>query len=153
MNTVSILPDATQDDALAACRPGQSPFGVHRVAISVPVSFDLVVWALDNGATPADVRAAHELCREGEHAEGEVDRRIGAFYMDLTARYPDRKPVADSPWAYAPLHVAIDHVTMCLTHSCADAVLEMIEGLAGRYDLMLLDLQDGTVYPPPTRVR
>jgi hypothetical protein len=119
----------------------------------VPVSFDLVVWALDNGATPADVRAAHELCREGEHAEGEVDRRIRAFYGELTARYPDRMRVADSPWARAPLHVATDHITMCLTHSCADAVLETIERLAGENDLMLLDLQDGTVYPPPTRVR
>jgi hypothetical protein len=40
---------------------------------------------------------------------------------------------------------------MCLRHSCADAVLETIERLAGAHDLMLLDLQDGTVYPPPTR--
>jgi hypothetical protein len=121
------------------------------MAISVPVSFDLVVWALDDGATPADVRAAHELCREGEHAEGEVDRRIGAFYAELTAYYPDREPVPESPWTDIPLHVATDHVLMCLSESCADAVLEAIEGLAGVHDLMLLDLQDGTVYPPPTR--
>jgi hypothetical protein len=122
------------------------------MAISVPVSFDLVVWALDGGATPADVRAAHELCREGEHAEGEVDRRIGGFYAELTTLYPDKVPVADSPWTDTPLHVATDHVLMCLSESCADAVLEAIERLAGQYDLMLLDLQDGTVYPPPTRV-
>lgn len=122
------------------------------MAISVPVSFDLVVWALDGGATPADVRAAHELCREGAHAEGQVDRRIGGFYAELTAQYPDKEPVADSPWADAPLHVAPDHVLMCLDESCADAVLEAIERLAGQHDLMLLDLQDGTVYPPPTRV-
>jgi hypothetical protein len=61
-------------------------------------------------------------------------------------------PVADSPWTDTPLHVATDHVLMCLSESCADAVLEAIERLAGQYDLMLLDLQDGTVYPPPTRV-
>lgn len=122
------------------------------MAISVPVSFDLVVWALDDGATPADVRAAHELCREGEHAEGEVDRRIGSFYSELTASYPDKEQVADSPWTDPPLHVATDHVLMCLSESCADAVLEAIERLAGENDLMLLDLQDGTVYPPPTRV-
>ncbi|BCB82104.1 hypothetical protein GCM10022251_45490 [Phytohabitans flavus] len=111
------------------------------------------MWALDAGATPADVRAAYELCREGEHAAGAVDRRIGRFYAELTARWPDRLPVADSPWAAAPLHVATDHVLMCLSESCADAVLEAIEYFAGENDLMLLDLQDGTVYPPPTRVR
>lgn len=116
------------------------------------VSFDLVVWALDDNATPADVRAAHELCREGEHAEGEVDRRIGAFYADITARYPDTVSSSDSPWESAPLHKAADHVTMCLTLSCADQVLEDIERLAGEHDLMLLDLQDGSVYPPPARV-
>lgn len=118
----------------------------------MPVSFDLVVWALEDSATPADVRAAHELCREGEHAEGDVDRRIRAFYGELTAHYPDRVASSNTPWAAAPLHVATDHVTMCLTHSCADAVLEAIESLAGEHDLMLLDLQDGTVYPPPSRV-
>jgi len=122
------------------------------MAISLPVSFDLVVWALDGGATPADVRAAHELCREGEHAEGEVDRRIGGFYAELTAYYPDKVPVADSPWTDTPLHVAPDHVLMCLSESCPDAVLEAIERLSGEHDLMLLDLQDGTVYPPPSRV-
>jgi hypothetical protein len=121
------------------------------MAISVPVSFDLVVWALDGDATPADVRAAHELCREGEHTEGDVDRRIRGFYGELTARYPDRLAVADSPWTDAPLHVATDHVLMCLSDSCADAVLEAIERLAGEHNLMLLDLQDGTVYPPPSR--
>jgi hypothetical protein len=118
----------------------------------VPVSFDLVVWALDGGATPADVRAAHELCREGEHAEGEVDRRIRGFYGELTAHYPDRLRLPNSPWAEAPLHVATDHVLMRLNESCADAVLEAIEHLAGEHGLMLLDLQDGTVYPPPSRV-
>ncbi|MEH1128632.1 hypothetical protein [Micromonospora sp. CPCC 206061] len=117
------------------------------------MSFDLVVWALDNNATPADVRAAHELCREGEHAEGEVDRRIGAFYVELTAQYPDSVSLSDSPWADAPLHKATDHVTMCLTPSCADEVLEAIERLAAHHNLMLLDLQDGSVYPPPTPVK
>jgi hypothetical protein len=117
------------------------------------VSFDLVVWALDNNATPADVRAAHELCREGEHTEGAVDRRIGAFYVELTGRYPDSVSSSDSPWANAPLHKATDHVMMCLTPSCADEVLEAIERLAAHHNLMLLDLQDGSVYPPPTPVK
>ncbi|MEJ3744260.1 hypothetical protein WEI85_13320 [Actinomycetes bacterium KLBMP 9797] len=117
------------------------------------MSFDLVVWALDNNATPADVRAAQELCREGEHAAGRVDQRIGAFYAEITTYYPDTVSSSDSPWASTPLHRATDHVTMCLSPSCADAVLEAIERLAGQYGLMLLDLQDGSVYPPPTRVR
>src|SRR5687768_9678144 len=98
MNTLSTGGDRAQGGSPAACRVGWAPPGVHRMAISVPVSFDLVVWALDGGATAADVRAAHELCREGEHAEGEVDRRIGGFYAELTAHYPDKEAVADSPW-------------------------------------------------------
>jgi hypothetical protein len=126
------------------------------MAISVRVSFDLVVWALDHGATPADVRAAHELCREGEHADGEADPRIRGFHAALTSHYPDTGPAASaaqSPWATPPLHRATDHVTLCLTETCADAVLEAIERFAGEHDLMLLDLQDGTVYPPPAKVR
>jgi hypothetical protein len=42
---------------------------------------------------------------------------------------------------------------MNLTESCADQVLLDIERLAGEYGLLLLDLQDGSVYPPPARVR
>ncbi|MEV1287243.1 hypothetical protein [Micromonospora sp. NPDC049679] len=119
------------------------------------MSFDLVVWSMDSGSTSADVRAAHELCRQGEHVEGQPDRRIAAFYADLAGRYPDRGPAMQSeqsPWAAAPLHVATDHVEMHLRPACADEVLLTIERLAGEHNLLLLDPQDGSVYPPPTRV-
>ena len=53
----------------------------------------------------------------------------------------------------APLHAAADHIEMRLDDNCADVVLETIERLAGELNLDLLDLQDGTVYPPPARVR
>ena len=122
------------------------------------VTFDLVVWALDDQSTSADVHAAHELCRQGEHVGGETDRRITSFYAALTARYPDQGAAATGdgcPWAQVPLHTATDHVEMKLHLTCADEVLLAIERLAGEHALLLLDPQDGSVYPPsasaPTR--
>ncbi len=49
------------------------------------MSFDLVVWALDRTGEPADVTAGHKRCVAGIHAAGAPDRRINAFYADLTA--------------------------------------------------------------------
>lgn len=115
------------------------------------MSFDLVVWAMGPAGTPDDVRAAQQRCRQGQHGHGAVDRRITAFHHRLTTRYPDRGPLPAgeaSPWAAAPLHMAVDHVRMCLDIGCPDAVLETIERLAAEHDLMLLDVQDGSVYPP-----
>jgi hypothetical protein len=40
---------------------------------------------------------------------------------------------------------------MHLDEACPDEVLETIERLAGELKLDLLDLQDGTVYPPPVK--
>jgi hypothetical protein len=120
------------------------------------VSFDLVVWAMDNAALPDDVRAANARCARGEHPQRPADPRVVAFYDALTSNYPDRGPratLAGSPWASAPLHAAADHIEMRLDENCADAVLETIERLAGELHLDLLDLQDGTVYPPPVKTR
>jgi hypothetical protein len=116
------------------------------------VSFDLVVWALEDGATSADVHAAHELCRQGEHVDGAAEPRVVRFYRAVTASYPDRSPAPASPWEVVPLHAATDHVWMRLSESCADQVLLDIERLAAEHGLFLLDPQDGSVYPPPTRV-
>jgi hypothetical protein len=121
-----------------------------------PVSFDLVVWATDNRGTPDDVRAANERCARGEHPQRPADPRVVAFYDALTGSYPDRGPragAAGSPWATAPLHAAADHIQMRLDESCPDTVLETIERLAAKFGLDLLDLQDGSVYPPPQQVR
>jgi hypothetical protein len=121
-----------------------------------PVSFDLVVWAMDNRDLPDTVRIANERCARGEHPQRSADPRVVAFYDALTSDYPDRGPRAGlpgSPWASAPLHAAADHIQMRLDEGCPDVVLETIERLAREFDLDLLDLQDGTVYPPPTRLR
>jgi hypothetical protein len=118
------------------------------------VSFDLVVWAMDRTAQPEDVRAANERCAAGEHPQRGADPRVVAFYDALTRDYPDRGPRArgaGSPWAQAPLHAAADHIQMRLDENCPDVVLETIERLAAELNLDLLDLQDGTVYPPPVR--
>nr|WP_173745352.1 hypothetical protein [Actinoplanes sp. TFC3] len=120
------------------------------------MSFDLVVWAMDNAARPDDVRAANVRCARGEHPQRPADPRVVAFYDALTSAYPDRGPragLAGSPWASAPLHAAADHITMRLDEKCQDSVLETIERLAGELNLDLLDLQDGTVYPPPVKAR
>ncbi|MBG0561983.1 hypothetical protein I4J89_10955 [Actinoplanes sp. NEAU-A11] len=118
------------------------------------MSFDLVVWAMDQTAAPDAVRDANERCARGDHPQRPADPRVVAFYDALTSRYPDRGPRATepgTPWANAPLHAAADHIQMRLDESCPDVVLETIERLAGELNLDLLDLQDGTVYPPPIR--
>ncbi|MEU4220894.1 hypothetical protein [Actinoplanes sp. NPDC026623] len=118
------------------------------------MSFDLVVWALNNTDMPDDVRAANDRCARGEHPQRPADPRVVAFYDALTSHYPDRGPratQAGSPWASAPLHAAADHIHMRLDENCPDVVLETIERLAGELNLDLLDLQDGTVYPPPVK--
>ena len=142
-------------DASTACRGANR---LHRPPVwhHAPVSFDLVVWAMDNAALPDDVRAANARCARGEHPQRPADPRVVAFYDALTSNYPDRGPratLAGSPWASAPLHAAADHIQMRLEENCADAVLETIERLAGELNLDLLDLQDGTVYPPPVKAR
>src|SRR5262249_52350165 len=135
-------------DASPACRSDNQ---VVRPTVwhHAPVSFDLVVWAMDNTDMPDDVRAANARCARGEHLQRAADPRVVAFYDALTSHYPDRGP----PWASAPLHAAADHVQMRLDENCPDMVLETIERLAGELNLDLLDLQDGTVYPPPVKVR
>ncbi|MFI6228017.1 hypothetical protein ACIBCR_11960 [Micromonospora echinospora] len=113
------------------------------------MSFDLSVWALPEGASPADVRAAVQRCRQGQHVDSYPDPRVVAFYRAITASYPDR-PGPGSPWEVTPLHATADHVAMSLYATCEDQVLLDIERLAAENGLMLFDPQDGSVYPPPT---
>ena len=121
-----------------------------------PVSFDLVVWAMGPAAAPEAVRAADARCARGEHPQRSADPRVVAFYDALTVDYPDRGPAAarpGSPWAVAPIHAAADHIKMQLDENCPDEVLERIERLAAEFNLDLLDLQDGSVYPPQIEAR
>jgi hypothetical protein len=118
-----------------------------------PVSFDLVVWAMDAGATADDVGAAYELCRQGEHVDGDRDPRVAAFHRELTSVWSDADGPGYSPWAVRPLHVAGDHVELNLTDDAADEVLLEIERLAGEHGLFLLDPQGDTVYPPRATAR
>lgn len=113
------------------------------------VSFDLSVWALAPGATPEDVRTAVRRCRAGQHTDRQPDPRVVRFYRAITAAYPEQAGRADTPWARTPLHTAGDHVELNLHPTCADQVLLDIERLAGEHQLMLFDVQDGSVYPPP----
>jgi hypothetical protein len=119
------------------------------------VSFDLVVWAMEADASPDDVGAAYDLCRQGEHVDGDRDPRVAAFHRELTSAYPDGSDGSNgpggssySPWAVRPLHVASDHVELNLADDAADEVLLAIERLAAAHGLFLLDPQGDTVYPP-----
>jgi hypothetical protein len=114
----------------------------------LPVSFDLVVWAMDGGATADDVGAAYELCQQGEHEDGARDPRIAAFHTELTSAYPD----GNGAWAQLP-HVASDHVEMHVADDATDEVLLEIERLAGVHRLLLWDPQGGTVYRPEAAAR
>jgi hypothetical protein len=142
-------------DASPACRRADRRAD-RPVWHHAPVSFDLVVWAMDNTDMPDAVRAANARCARGDHPQRSADPRVVAFYDALTRTYPDRGPgaaAAGSPWASPPLHAAADHIQMRLDENCSDEVLVTIERLAGELNLDLLDLQDGTVYPPPVRNR
>ncbi len=111
---------------------------------------------MDQPARSEDVRDANERCARGEHPPRPTDPRVVAFYAALTNAYPDSEPhssAVGSPWAKAPLHAAADHVWLQLDESCPDHVLEAIERLAAEHKLDLLDLQDGTVYPPPVHTQ
>ncbi|MBO4210112.1 hypothetical protein GSF22_29570 [Micromonospora echinofusca] len=112
------------------------------------VSFDLIVWALPDRATSAEVRAAHGRCRQGLHVQSQPDPRLVRFYRAITASYPDRPAGPNTPWQVAPLHAAADHIEMNLHETCPDQVLLDIERLAAECGLLLFDPQDGSVYPP-----
>lgn len=120
----------------------------------MPVSFDLVVLAVDPSATDVAVRAMAERCRSLHHPEGELDERIVEFYENLRVHYPDFPPYAhDSPWMDMPLNVGIDHVSIHLSFSEGSTpAMQLIDQLARRYDLIIYDPQ-GDEVTRPTDVR
>ena len=77
------------------------------------------------------------------HVEGEIDRRVIAFCEGLAARVP----LGDWPWM-GPLGLGIDHVVTHLSWTTGDSVVEVIQELASRHDLVLFDLQSDDVYFP-----
>ncbi len=105
---------------------------------------------MDESADAAAARAMFERCASGDHEEGELDERVVAFYERLRARFPDRPPFdAESPWMSTPLAVGIDHVIMHLSFSSrGDAALQLIEGLAAEFRLVIWDPQSEDAYPP-----
>ena len=115
------------------------------------VSFDLAVLAMD---APADAEAAKAMlgrCSSTpNHAEGELDERIAAFYEKLRSRFPDYPPCDDStPWMTMPLDTGIDHVIMHLSFSPRSTpAIEAILELAGTHGLVVYDLQSDDAYMP-----
>jgi hypothetical protein len=116
----------------------------------LPMSFDLVVLAMQPGATLDDARRMAARCRSADpHPEGELDERIVAFYQDLQQRYPDHPPYPDdSPWSSAPLDAGIDHITAYTRYGpsgagAVDAILE----LALRHGLVVYDPQFDCIEP------
>ncbi|MEV7227219.1 hypothetical protein AB0M79_09370 [Polymorphospora sp. NPDC051019] len=114
------------------------------------MGFDLVVLAVDQSATDAEIRATADRCRSLHHPEGDLDERIVGFYETLRARYPDFSPHdQDSPWMTTPLDVGIDHVSMCLSFGeRSDPALRLVDELAQRHKLTVYDSQDGKVTRP-----
>jgi hypothetical protein len=118
------------------------------------MSMGLRVFAAGAGADEAAARAVMQACsRPGDHADGELDDRIVAFYEELRAAYPDRgsmyEDIDNCPWASMPLGTGIDHVFMNILWSAGDRVLEVIYQLAMENGLVVYDPQDDTVYLPP----
>lgn len=114
------------------------------------MSFDLAVLAMDAPADTEAARAMFERCNNRNHAEGELDERIAAFYQELRSRFPDNSPYDDStPWMLMPLDTGIDHVIMHLSFSPRSTpAIEAILELAGSHDLVVYDLQSDDAYMP-----
>jgi hypothetical protein len=114
------------------------------------MSFDLIVVAVAPDATDAQVRAMVQRCRSHHHPDGELDERIVGFYEELRTAYPDFPPYPlDCPWMSMPLAIGIDHVAMTISHSeRGSAALDLIDGLARRYELTVYDPQAGEVVRP-----
>ena len=114
------------------------------------MSFDLAVLAMDGSADADAARAMFERCCARNHAEGELDERIVAFYEELRARFPDSGPGDDlTPWMSTPLVAGIDHVIMNLSfsHRSTPAIQAIME-LAETHNLVLFDLQSSDAYFP-----
>jgi hypothetical protein len=129
--------------------------GQRRVGQHGPVSFDLVVVAIDPGVGDEAVRAMVERCRNGPHPDGDLDDRVVAFYQSLRAHYPDHPPYPDdSPWNSMPLDVGIDHVSMSISFGRGAPVLGVVDDLARQYGLTIYDPQgDAILRPADVRTR
>lgn len=115
------------------------------------MSFDLAVLAMDELADAEAAKAMFERCGNvRNHAEGEVDERIAAFYEQLRSRFPDYPPYDDStPWMMMPLSTGIDHVIMHLSFSPRSTpAIEAILELAASHGLVVYDPQSSDAYMP-----
>jgi hypothetical protein len=116
------------------------------------MSFDLTILATTPDTSDDEIRAQALRCAAGrDHAEGDLDARIVAFYEVLRGMHPDDGPASRSdatPWASSPLDTGIDHVTTNLRHGRAGDVIDTIFELAALHGLVVFDPQDGTVSRP-----
>ena len=115
------------------------------------MSFDLAVLALTSGNGPDAAREMFERCLAGKrHVPGEPDERIGAFYNQLQAIYPDHGPAVDRqncPWSAAPLDVGIDHVIMHMRFgSVSTPTIETVVSLAARHRFAVYDPRSDDTY-------
>ena len=114
------------------------------------MSFDLAVLAMDATADADSASAMFGRCNVLNHADGELDERIAAFYEELRARFPDSGLGDEStPWMSLPLNAGIDHVIMHLSFSPrSDPAIAAIMELASAYGLVIFDPQSNDAYLP-----
>lgn len=115
------------------------------------MSFDLAVLAMDAPTDAEAAKAMFERCNNiRNHAEGELDERIAAFYKELRSRFPDGSPHNDStPWMLMPLDTGIDHVIMHLSFSPhSTPAIEATLELARSQGLVVYDPQSDNAYLP-----
>lgn len=107
------------------------------------MSFDLTILATTPYTSDDEIRAQALRCAAGrDHAEGDLDARIVAFYEVLRGMHPDDGPASRSdatPWASSPLDTGIDHVTTNLRHGRAGDVIDTIFELAALHGLVVFD--------------
>lgn len=119
------------------------------------MSFDLGVWYSD---VPVSLEEASEfyqdLCENGSESHKE-NGAIGAFYKELTARWPEIDSVPEekvgdfdfSPWS-CNLDRYGDAIVMCCVWSEAAKVEKVVRELARKQGLVFYDPQADRVLLP-----
>jgi hypothetical protein len=119
------------------------------------MSFDLGVWHSERRLTRDEAAAIYvQLCENWPYLDGE-NSALGAFYDELTRRWPEIGTVPDDrvdDLDYCPWSCAISHSGIAVVMSCvwpkSEEVASFAHELADRHRLVVFDPQANAVHLP-----
>lgn len=119
------------------------------------MSFDLGVWHTTKRLTDRQAGELYAALCESQTDGVTPHPAVGAFYAELTSRYPELSTVPDDriddsdycPWS-ADLDPSPGHVLMPCVWSQAENVERFVRQLARKHGLAVYDPQQGRVYYP-----